>query len=32
MQFQHIVSKTSKCCNLLKNGPICKPQIVLELY
>jgi hypothetical protein len=32
MQFQHIVSETSKCCSLLKNGPICKPQIALESY
>jgi hypothetical protein len=28
---QHLVSKTSKCCNLLKNSPICKPQIALKL-
>jgi hypothetical protein len=26
------VSETSKCCNLLKNGLICKPQIALESY
>jgi hypothetical protein len=31
-QFQHIVSETSKCYSLLKNGPICKPQIALESY
>jgi hypothetical protein len=27
-----VLKCASKCCNLLKNGSICKPQIALESY